>query len=364
MDRSSEVRLGIIGLGIMGAMHANHALQRKVSGLRLAAVVDSAPERLAQYNDDVAKFDDAIAMMDSGAVDAVVIATPHYSHTPLGVAALERGLHVLVEKPISVHKADCERLLSAWKNSDQVFAAVFNQRCNPLYRKLRELIQTGALGAIQRINWIITDWYRTDAYYRSGGWRATWRGEGGGVLLNQCPHNLDLWQWLFGMPDKVTAVCQLGRHHPIEVEDAVTAIFEYDSGATGVFVTSTGEAPGVNRLEVAADRGRVVIENGQLTFYQTVHSVAEHTRTADHGFIAPEHWRVEIPTATAGPGHLDILQNFADAILRGAPLIAPASEGALSVELANAMLHSTFTQAPVVLPLDAAAYEAELTKRF
>lgn len=364
MSEANEVRLGVIGLGIMGAKHARHALEGKAPGMRLSAVADGVAERLNEYGDDIAKFEDAIAMMDSGKVDAIVIATPHFSHTPLGVAALERGLHVLVEKPISVHKADCERLTAAWKDPKLVFAAVFNQRCNPLYGKLRELIQSGELGEVQRINWIITDWYRTDAYYRSGGWRATWKGEGGGVLLNQCPHNLDLWQWLFGMPSKVTALCQMGRFHPIEVEDAVTAMFEYPNGATGVFVTSTGEAPGVNRLEVAADRGRVVIENGKMTFYRTEQPIPEHIRTAVNGFAKPDYWEVEIPTEASEYGHVGILRNFAEAIQHGKPLIAPATEGVYSVELANAMLHSTFTHSPVELPLDAAAYEAELKKRF
>ncbi len=364
MSERPEVHLGIIGLGVMGNMHAQNALQRKVTGLRLTAVADSNPEALKQFGEDVLKFNDATAMMDSGAIDAVLIATPHFSHPLLGIAALERGLHVLTEKPIAVHKADAERLAAAWTNHKLIFGAVFNQRCNPVYSKLKQLIDTGELGAIQRINWIITDWYRTDAYYRSGNWRATWRGEGGGVLLNQCPHNLDLWQWLFGMPSKITAHCQFGRFHPIEVEDAVTAMLDYPGGATGVFITSTGEAPGVNRLEVAADRGHVVIENGQMTFQRTEHSVAGHTRTCAQSFTKPDCWEIKIPAAELTNGHIEILQNFADAILDGKPLIAPATEGVFSVELANAMLHSAFTAAPVILPLDSAAYQTELESRF
>lgn len=363
MSSKSEVRVGVIGLGIMGATHTANITSGKVSSARLMAVSDQDVTRFDAYATDVAKFEDAIALMDSGLVDAVIIATPHFSHTPLGIAALERGLHVLVEKPISVHKLDCEQLIAAWTNPKQIFGAVFNQRCNPQFRKLRELIQCGELGSIQRINWIITNWYRTAAYYKSGSWRATWKGEGGGVLLNQCPHNLDLWQWLFGMPNKLTALCQFGRFHDIEVEDAVTAMMEYDDGATGVFITSTGEAPGVNRLEVVADRGRVLLENGKMTFQRTEVSVSEHCRTANHGFISPEHWEIDFNIAPGGPGHVEILQNFVNAIRCGEPLIAPAIEGAHSVELANAMLHSAFTQSPITLPLDGAAYAAELAAR-
>ncbi|GHB98783.1 Gfo/Idh/MocA family protein [Cerasicoccus arenae] len=363
MKEQSTVRLGIIGMGGMGVAHARNILEGKVPGMRLAAIADRVQERLQGYGDDVKNFSDAIEMMESGTVDAVLIATPHYSHTPLGIAALERGLHVMVEKPISVHKADCERLISAWKDRSIVFGAMFNQRGNPHYGKLRKMIQSRELGTIQRVNWIITDWYRTSAYYGSGEWRATWGGEGGGVLLNQCPHNLDLLQWLFGMPKKITALCQFGRFHDIEVEDAVTALLEYPDGATGVFITSTGEAPGVNRLEVAADRGRVVIENGVFKFERTEMPVSEHSRTATHSFKKPEHWEITIPMGEGSSGHVGILRNFAAAILHGEPLIAPAVEGIHSVELANAMLYSTFTQQPVELPLDSSAYEAALKAR-
>ncbi|WP_269540900.1 Gfo/Idh/MocA family protein [Cerasicoccus fimbriatus] len=364
MSTEKTVRLGIIGLGTMGNIHARNILEGRASGLTLAAIADADEARLSVFSESVAKFTDSTTMMDSGQVEAVLIATPHFSHTPLGIAALERNLHVLVEKPISVHKADCEKLIRAHTNPDLVFGAVFNQRCTPHYRKLRELIQSGQLGEIQRVNWTITDWYRTDTYYRMGSWRATWKGEGGGVLLNQCPHNLDLLQWLFGMPKKLTAICQFGRHHDIEVEDDVTAMLEFANGATGVFVTSTGEAPGVNRLEVACDRGLIIIEGEKFQFTRTEKLVSEHLRQSTHGFDRPEKWHIDIPHQAGANGHVAILTNFANAILHGEPLIAPAAEGIHSVELANAMLYSTFKSQPVVLPLDGQAYEAELVARY
>lgn len=362
MKSSKIVRLGIIGLGNMGIAHAKNIEEGKVPGLELSAVADRDAERLKAYQ-SIKTFSDGSEMMQSGEVDAVLIATPHYSHTPLGIEALQSGLHLLVEKPISVHKADCQRLIEAHTNKDLMFAAMFNQRTDPSYRKLRQLIQSGELGTIHRINWIITDWYRTESYYRSGGWRATWGGEGGGVLLNQCPHNLDLLQWLFGMPRKITANCQFGRFHDIEVEDAVTALLEYPDGATGVFITTTGEAPGTNRLEVAADRGKVVIESGKFSYTRNESPLSEHLLSEKGGFNKPAVWHVDIPVEGKGEQHVGVMKNFADAILHGEELLAPAAEGIHSVELANAMLYSAFEGQPVELPLDAKIYEKALKKR-
>jgi len=357
-----EVRLGIIGLGNMGKVHAQSVLSGKIPRLRLAAVMDSNPEALKAYS-EVECFTDAAALLKSKAIDAVLIATPHYSHTTLGIEALKAGYHVLVEKPISVHKADCERLIAAHKSKKQVFAAMFNQRTDPYYIKLRNLIQSGELGEVRRINWIITNWFRTGAYYSSGGWRATWAGEGGGVLLNQCPHNLDLWQWLFGLPQSVRAFCKIGRYHDIEVEDDVTAVLQYANGTSGVFITSTGEAPGTNRLEVTAERGRVVIENDKFLFTRNEVPMSEFSATTNETFATPPSWNVEIPISGHGGQHNEIMANFTGAILDGKPLIAPASEGIRSVELGNAMLLSSFQNKTIDFPLDAKAYERFLKKK-
>ncbi len=357
-----EVRLGIIGLGNMGKVHAQSVLNGKIPRLRLTAVADNNPDALKALS-DVKGFTDGKELLKSGEVDAVLIATPHYSHTTVGIDALNAGLHVLVEKPISVHKADCERLIAAHKSKKQVFAAMFNQRTDPYYIKLRNLIQSGELGEVRRINWIITSWFRTAAYYASGGWRATWAGEGGGVLLNQCPHNLDLWQWIFGRPQTVRAFCKIGRYHDIEVEDDVTAVLEYANGASGVFITSTGEAPGTNRLEVTAERGRVVIENDKFLFTRNEVPMSEFCAKAKGGFETPATWNVEIPIAGHGGQHNEIMANFTEAILDRKPLIAPAAEGIHSVELGNAMLLSSFSNKTIELPLDAKAYERWLKKK-
>lgn len=352
----------MIGTGSMGRAHALRIRNGEIPRLELAAVADLEPEAREGFG-DVPAFASGSELIASKTVDAVLIATPHYDHTTLGIEALEAGLHVLVEKPISVHVADCRRLIAAHRNPKQIFAAMFNQRTDPHYIRVRELIAAGELGRIQRVQWTITNWFRSQTYYSSGGWRATWSGEGGGVLLNQCPHNLDLFQWMFGMPEQVTAVCRFGRYHDIEVEDDVTALLEYADGSTATFIASTGEAPGTNRLEIACDRGRIVIENGRIGWLRTEQTVGEYCRTTPEKWAPPPLWHIDIPVDGSGDQHNGILKNFTAAILDGAPLIAPAAEGIHSVELANAMIFSGWTIKAVRLPLDAEAYEASLRER-
>jgi predicted dehydrogenase len=264
---------------------------------------------------------------------------------------------------LAVHKPDCERLIAAWKGQPQVFAAMFNQRTEPLYRKLKDLVDSGELGEVRRVQWTVTDWFRTEEYYASGGWRATWKGEGGGVLLNQCPHNLDLFQWIFGMPRAVRGFCQFGRYHQIEVEDDVTAYFQYENGTTAVFVTSTGEAPGVNRLEVAAENGLVTLEGGKLRFRRNRVPASRFRDESLSSFGKPEVWEVEVPVDGEAGQHNAILQSFANAILRGDKLLSPGEEGIRSVELANAILFSAWTGETVELPMDGTAYVRELERR-
>ena len=360
MKLSKPVRLGVLGVGLMGKNHARQVASGAVPGCELAALCDPNP-RAGDDFPGVAFFDSPRALFASGAIDAVLVATPHYQHTELGIAALKAGLHVLVEKPISVHKAEALQLLAAHRSKKQVFAAMFNQRTDPHYRKLRDLVRSGELGKIRRIHWTITDWFRPEAYYKHAGWRATWAGEGGGVLLNQCPHNLDLFQWIFGMPAQIRGFCQFGRYHDIEVEDDVTAYFQYPDGTTAVFIASTGEAPGSNRLEVVGERGQLVMENGTMRFLRNEVSMSEFSRTTSEKFARPDVWEVNIPLPPdRGEQHLGILKNFTNAILNGEALIAPASEGIHSVELANAIILSSLENRTVDLPMPAARYAKHL----
>lgn len=357
----NSVRLGIIGMGNIGRYHADYLSRKQVSRGELVAVCDAVAP-LEAYR-PLKTFTDGEALIKSGAVDAVIVATPHFQHTTLGIVALDAGVHAMIEKPISSHKADAERLIAASRRNPQVvFGGMFQMRTEPRYQKARKLIQSGELGKIVRVSWINTDWYRTDAYYASGGWRATWKGEGGGVLLNQCLHNLDTLQWLVGMPQRVRGFCQFGRFHPIEVEDSVTAYLEWANGATGVFVSSTGEAPGTNRFEIVGSRGTLVMENHKLLFTRNEADMLEFCRTAKQGFVKPDVWNVDIPFENANTPHALILQNFVDAILDGTPLLVPGAEGMHSVELANVMVYSSLTDQTVILPLDGAAWENKLNQ--
>lgn len=355
-----SVRVGIIGMGNIGKHHAQYLRTGQVPRCELTAVCSPSPDKLRSY-EPLPIFSDPLALMDSKKVDAVLIATPHYQHTTLGIAALERGLHVMVEKPISAHKADAERLIAAAERRKEcVFGAMFQLRTEPRYLKIQSLLQSGELGRLLRVHWINTDWFRTDAYYSSSAWRATWKGEGGGVLLNQALHNLDTVYWLFGRPSRVRAFGKIGGYHAIEVEDEVTAYLEWEQGTSGVFVTSTAEAPGTNRLEITGSKGRLVLENDRLHFIRNERDMLEFSRTAKTGFGKPEVWNVEVPFANAPAQHATLMQNFVEAILDGKPLLTPGAEGMGSIELANSMLLSLLDGETISLPLDAGRYEARL----
>jgi predicted dehydrogenase len=313
---------------------------------------------------DIQCFQNEDAFFNESGIDAVMIVTPHYSHPALAKKAFAKGMHVLSEKPAGVYTKDVLEMNEAAALSGKVFSMMYNQRTNPLYRKLRELIQAGELGEIKRTNWIITNWYRSQSYYDSSKWRATWKGEGGGVLLNQAPHQLDLWQWTTGlMPKRVHAFSGFGKYHDIEVEDDVTAYVEYENGATGVFITSTGEAPGTNRFEIVGDRGKIVVENEELTFYRLTQSEREFNATYTGGFGEPECWKVEIPVKGENVGHVGIIQNWIDAIVKGTPLLAPGEEGLKGLEISNAIYLSSWLNKTVELPIDADLYYEKLQEK-
>ncbi|MCD9021443.1 Gfo/Idh/MocA family protein [Cohnella silvisoli] len=353
----NKVRIGIVGLGNMGSGHAQYLIEGQVKGAELTAVSDINPKRLKlakeQWGDRVLTFESPEALFRSGAVDGILLCTPHYDHPRQAIDAFSCGLHVLVEKPAGVYTQQVREMNEAAAASGKVYGIMYNQRSNPLYVKLRELISSGELGEIRRTNWIITNWYRSQAYYNSGGWRATWGGEGGGVLINQDPHQLDLWQWTTGlMPKRIRAFCSFGKHRDIEVENDVTAYAEYENGATGVFVTSTYEAPGTNRFEISGDRGKIVIEDDKMTFWRLRELESEFNRTNTNAWGQPEIWKCEIPVASGGAQHKEITQNWTDAIMGGTPLLAPGEDGIKGLTLSNAMLLSTWTDNWVSLPID------------
>ena len=331
-----KVRFGIIGVGNIGTVHARYLLAGTVNDACLTAVCDNNAAKHAAIRqlvgESVTLFSDARDMLESGLIDAVIVATPHYDHPGLSIMAMRLGIHTLCEKPAGVYTAQVKEMNACARECDVVFSMMYNR-------------------------------YRSQSYYNSGGWRATWKGEGGGVLLNQDPHQLDLWQWLVGMPVRMRAFCQFGKHRQIEVENEVTAYAEYANGATGVFITTTAEAPGTNRLEIVGDRGKVVVEEGRLRFWRLRESETEFNARWQNGFGEPECWEVSIPTAPECSEHVVITRNFTAAILHGEPLIAPGLEGIHGLTLSNAMHLSTWTDDWVALPIDEQRYYQLLQER-
>ena len=363
-----KIKLGIIGIGNMGSAHAKKVVQGMCPDFQLVAVADTNPDRKAwcaeNLGEDVVFFATADEMLNSGMLDACIVAVPHYDHCKYAIECMNRGIHVLVEKPAGVYTKQVREMnAEADKHPEVVFGMMFNQRTNHIYRKLRELVQSGEYGQIRRTNWIITNWYRPQAYYDSGAWRATWSGEGGGVLLNQCPHQLDLWQWICGMPVKVHAHLHYGKWHDIEVEDDVTAYVEYANGATGVFITTTGDGCGTNRLEIQMDKAKIVAQKDSLEVLEFEMSEPEFSRTNTSAFGAPKTHPVEIVTDGENPQHIGVINAWGGAILRGEPLVADGREGINGLMLSNAMHLSSFLDKAVEMPIDEDVYYEELMKR-
>lgn len=362
--KMDKIKLGIIGLGNMGSGHFYNVLEGKCPSVEVAAVCDINPEKLekAKEHPQVATFTDCNEMLSSGLVDTVLIAVPHYDHPTIAIECFKRHIHVLTEKPAGVYARQVREMNEAAQKSGVKFGIMFNQRTNPLYAKAREIVQSGELGELKRMVWIITNWYRTQAYYNSGSWRATWSGEGGGVLLNQAPHNLDLWQWIFGMPKRVRAFCEFGKYHDIRVEDDVTIFGEYENGATATFMTTTGDACGTNRLEITGDKGKIVVEHGKLCWWKLEIPEREFCYTATDGFVVPSNTYEEF-CEEAPEGHPQVLEAFAKSILTGSEMIARGEEGLNSLSISNAAYLSTWTNDWAEIPTDEALFEKFLKER-
>lgn len=361
-----KVKIGVIGVGNIGSAHVTSMLEGKAGDLELVAIAERSAhqrEQVAARCPDVRIFEEGSALIESGVCEAVIIAVPHYQHPELSMLAFSKGQHVMCEKPAGVYTKHVLEMNAAAKDAGVVFAMMFNQRTNCLYRKMHELVHSGELGEIRRVNWIITDWFRTQYYYDSGAWRATWGGEGGGVLLNQCPHNLDLLQWICGMPERVMAFCHEGKWHDIEVEDDVTAYLEYPNGATGVFITTTGDAPGTNRFEITLDGGKLVCEDNKLVLHKNAKMLSTYMTEAKTGFDKPDCEVIDVETDGGNPQHVGVLRAFAGAIQRGEPLVARGEEGIFGLTLSNAMHLSSWQKKQVSLPIDEDLFLAELNKR-
>lgn len=374
-----QVKLGIIGMGNMGSSHLKGIIAQEDCEIVVTAVSDRVEAKLAaakkvisdhnEANPDrqlpiPATFSEGSDLIKSGKCEAILIAVPHYDHPTLAIEGFKAGLHVMCEKPAGVYTLQVREMMAeADKHPELKFGMMFNQRTNCLFRKMKEIIDSGKLGEIRRTNWIITDWYRPQAYYDSGDWRATWSGEGGGVLLNQCPHNLDLWQWICGMPVYVDAKMSFGRLHDVEIEDEVTAFVRYANGATGTFITTTGEAPGTNRFEIVCDGGTIVCDDGRLILKKLEMPESEFTKTNTVAFGVPKCTRSVVETDGQNPQHKAVRNAFAAAILRDEPLIADGREGINGLIISNAMHLSAWTGKPVEIPFNEQQFKDLLMER-
>ncbi len=342
MNNTEKIRVGVVGVGTIGSAHTQSIYDGKINGMTLTALCDTDEKRrdeLRQKYPDVDIFDSYEDMISSGVTDAVIIATPHYLHPEIAIYAFEHGLHVLSEKPAGIYTSAVKDMMTAHEKSGKLFCVMFNQRTNKLFSKAHKLMREGVLGELKRVVWIITNWYRKQAYYDSGSWRGTWSGEGGGVLINQAPHNLDLWQWICGMPCSLSAECNVGKFHEVGVEDEAIIKAHYANGATALFITSTGDYPGTNRLEITGTKGKIVLENKKLMLYTLEYDERDFCFDELNAKNA-----VSVTEYDDEPynGHTNILQNFANAVLHKDALIAPGIEAINELELSNAAYMSAW----------------------
>ena len=373
-----KVRLGIIGLGAQGGTYAGFIRDGRVPNMEIGAICDVDVSKQAVAEEEypgVPFYENYIDMLESGDVDAVVTTVPHYLHPEMAIEALKRDIHALAEKPAGVYTKQVRELNEfAASKPELTFGIFFNQRTNELYQKVKEVIDNGEIGDIRRTNWIITTWWRPQGYYDQSAWRATWEGEGGGVLVNQAPHQLDLLQWIAGMPKKVYSNVKYGYQRDIAVEDEVTALLDYGNGATGTFITATHDIMGTDRFEIHGDKGKIVVDDSKtVTIKRMKTPEAELSKTMDMSDVMRiftgegpgeifEEEVIEFESVW-GEQHINVLKNFAANILDGTPLIAPGSDGIHGVMLANAIHLSSWLGKEVELPLDEDFYLGELNKK-
>ncbi|KRW92821.1 hypothetical protein SD51_00520 [Alicyclobacillus tengchongensis] len=364
---NAKVKVGLVGLGNIGKTHMSYLSQ--MDNVEVVGVCDVVRESADAFAEryGTTPYYEHIDLLEHSGLDAVIVAVPHYSHVTVAMDAFARGIHVLCEKPLAVHVNDAKKMIAACEEAkrnkpDLQFGIMFQERTYPFYRKLKDLLDHGDLGRLTRVTWINTTWFRTQAYYDSGSWRATWAGEGGGILTNQCPHNLDMYQWLFGLPARISGFAHIGKYHNIEVEDEVTAYFEHDNGMIGHFIVTTGESPGTNRLEIAGEYGKVVYEDSKIVFYRNRESMFKFSAESKQGFAHVENWYTEIPVDVKTPtGHHVVAERFIDAILGGSSeLIAHGPEGLNGLILANGIMLSSFKKQMIDVPFDADEYEGIL----
>jgi predicted dehydrogenase len=362
-----KISIGLVGLGNIGATHAK--ILKEMNNVHIAGVCDLVQEKADTYAKELntQSYYNYKDLLEHSGLDAIIIAVPHYDHPTVALDAFARGVHVMCEKPIAVHLKDAQRMIDAYEDArklhpDLEFAIMFQERTLPFYRKVKSIVESGQLGKLTRATWIHTAWFRSQAYYNSGDWRATWAGEGGGILTNQCPHTLDMYQWLFGVPANITGHAHIGKYHDIEVEDEVTAYFEHNNGMIGHLIVTTAELPGTNRMEIIGENGKLVLEDGKLVLHKNPISMLQYSNETDQRFSKMEVERVEIDVdVNAASGHKVVTNKFVERLLNGTgELIAHGVEGVGALTLANGIMLSSFQRQTVEVPIDADAFEAKL----
>ena len=352
----NQVRMGIIGLGGMGQQHVRFVRELPEAELTAVSDIDEKITKEISEKYKVPGFVDYKELLESGLVDAVLVATPHYFHPPIGISAMERGIHCLSEKPIAVSVKEGERLVEASRKNNVVFGVMHQYRTLPEIRLARKIVESGKLGEIRR-TCSVNLWYRSQAYYETASWRGTWSGEGGGVLINQAPHSIDLFLLLGGLPSTVTAKTRT-RLHDIEVEDEVSALLEYPNGAWGYYYITVNEpSPYSTFIEISGDSGKLVYQDNSLKLYSFHPSIPEFTFSTQDMWASPQIGEEKLDLPSCETGHKEIIRNFCRAILYGEELIAPGAEGLWTVEFIDALILSGKKDKPVNIPVNREEYE-------
>jgi len=347
----NPVRFGIVGVtGVIGGTHIRAI--RQTEGAELAAVTDlnlAAAQRVASEArcELLKNFDWLIKRAD---IDVVCLCTPHALHAEQAIAALKSRKHVLTEKPMAVTVADADKMIAASEKYDRKLGVVFQYRFRPSVLAARALLQRGQLGQLYRVT-VVHAAFKTQYFYDAAAWRGTWKGGGGGVLINQAPHYLDLLAYLVGMPTRVAAWNRTLTHR-IEVEDTASALMEFPGGAQGFAHFNTVQAPGESRIEIVGDRGTLRIEDNDVRLFQPEIPLRQFAQTdRSHIYAYPRTAEVRVPLASSEATHATVLQDFIDAVRHNRPPACDGQEGRKSLEIGNAMLLSSFSGKPVELPV-------------
>ena len=353
--------LRYVVIGVAASIFPSHRRAQLAEGINVVAACDNRAEPGKQRAAEIgcAFYEDYRAMLAETKPDVAIIVTPHPLHPSIAIDCLRAGCHVLVEKPMAIDVASADRMVAEADTCGRTLAINFQHRLRPAVEKARQLVVEGAIGALVR-TLSIEPWFRTAYYYRTADWRAKWTSEGGGVLLNQAPHTLDILCHLAGLPRKVWGWTRT-RYHSIQVEDTAQAMFEYPNGAPGYLTVSTVEVGVAPHLQIIGEKGAIELVGNQLTIYRSTPSSREYMLTSAEMFGKPETSSETLEIPDTSGAHLAVYRDFKAALRDGRQPRCNGREGIMSLELANAITLSSYADRAVTLPLDRAAYSELLS---